>query len=335
MKNEWIYGLPKVELHCHLDGSLSAQTVRELAGMSGIEVPEDDEELRQALQVTDECGSLVEYLQKFRLPLSCLQTAETLRHAAYSLIKDAAAENVIYIETRFAPLCCQERGMTVKQVIKSVIDGLHQGCEEFGIKAGVLLCGMRHEAVEKNIAMLQEAHEFLGKGVCGVDIAGSEADFAPIVQREFFYEAQRLGFPITIHAGECKSAQNVHDSILLGATRVGHGIAIMDDSRILQEVKEQRIGLEMCPSSNLQTKAIESLNDYPLLMFLKEGLCVTLNTDNRMVTGTTLSEEYVRMAEQFSLSHEDLRKITNNAIDCAFAEDEVKKELYERVAQYR
>lgn len=334
MKKEWIYGLPKIELHCHLDGSLLAQTVRELARMSGIEIPEDEEELRRTLQVTDECGSLVEYLQKFKLPLSCLQTSETLYYAAYSLIKDAAAENVIYIEVRFAPLSCLERGLTVKEAIKSAITGMQQGCEEFGVKGDILLCGMRHEAVDKNIAMLREAQEFLGKGVCGVDIAGSEADFPPIVQREFFYEAQKLGFPITIHAGECKNAGNVHDAILLGAKRVGHGIAIMDEEEILQEVKKYGIGLEMCPSSNLQTRAVESLDNYPLLKFFKEGLCVTLNTDNRMVTGTTLSEEYWKMAERFGLSCEDLRKITSNAIDCAFANEEVKRELHQRVEKY-
>lgn len=328
MTKEWIYALPKVELHCHLDGSLSTETVRELAKMSGIIVPERDEDLTNLLQVSDDCNSLGEYLEKFALPLACLQTEEALEYAAYSLIKDAAKENVIYMEVRFAPLSCMEKGLTVKQVTKSVIDGLNRGYNEFGVKSGVLICGMRHTRVERNIAMLHAAKDFLGKGICGVDIAGNEADFPPMVQKDFFEEARKLGFPITIHAGECKCASNVHDSILLGAKRVGHGIAIMNDQEIISEVKENGIGLEMCPSSNLQTKAVEDMKHYPIHKFIEEGLCVTLNTDNRMVTGTTLSNEYELMVKHFDLSPNDLIQITQNAVDCAFTDETSKQELH-------
>ncbi len=334
MNKEWIYALPKVELHCHLDGSLSAQTVRKLAKLSGIIVPDSDDDLKQLLQVKDDCKGLVEYLEKFTLPLACLQTEETLEYAAYSLIKDVAKENVIYIEVRFAPLSCMEKGLTVKQVIKSVVDGLKRGYEEFGVKSGVLVCGMRHDQVEKNIKMLNIAKEFLGKGICGVDIAGNEVDFPPMIQKQFFDEAKRLGFPITIHAGECKCANNVHDSISLGAKRVGHGIAIMNDQEILYEVKEKRIALELCPSSNLQTKAVEDMKHYPIKKFIEEGLCVTLNTDNRMVTGTTLSNEYELMVKHFNLSTKDLIKITQNAVNSAFIDDTEKRGLNKIIECY-
>ena len=334
MNKEWIYALPKVELHCHLDGSLSAKTVRKLAKMSGIIVPENDEELTGMLQVSDDCKSLGEYLGKFALPLACLQTQEALEYAAYSLIEDAAKENIIYMEVRFAPLSSIEKGLTVEQVIKSVNDGLNRGYKDFGVKSGILVCGMRHTRVERNIAMLHAAKDFLGKGICGVDIAGNEAEFPPMVQKEFFEEAGKLGFPITIHAGECKCANNVHDSILLGAKRVGHGIAIMNDQKILREVKEKRIGLEMCPSSNLQTKALEDMKHYPIKKFIEEGLCVTLNTDNRMVTGTTLSKEYELMVKHFDLSSKDLIQITQNAVNCAFTDEKSKEGLHKIIECY-
>ena len=334
MNAKWINDLPKVELHCHLDGSLPADTVKELAKMSGITVPENMEDLKQVLRVSDTCKSLVEYLEKFKLPLACLQTKETLEYAAYSLIKDVAKENIIYIEVRFAPLFCTEKGLTIKQVIQSVINGLNRGYDEFGVRSGILICGMRHEPVEKNIEMLQEVKEFLFKGVCGADLAGNEADYPPMLQKEYFIEAQRLGFPLTIHAGECQSAKNVQDAIFLGAKRIGHGIAIINNQDILNQVKNRHIGLEMCPYSNLQTKAVEDLKNYPIRKFIDKGLCITLNTDNRTVTDTTLTKEYELMIKQFDLTFEELIKITQNAISIAFIDDSIKEELYKKLNKY-
>lgn len=334
MKKDWIYNLPKVELHCHLDGSLPLETVRTLAKLSEISIPENEEELKQELEVSKSCNSLAEYLEKFDLPLACLQTEECLKFAAYSLIREVAKEHVIYIEVRFAPLSCTNKGLCVKQIIKSVIEGLHQGFLEFGVRSGVLLCGMRHHSVEKNISLLQDAREFLGKGVCGVDLAGSEADFPPMMQKEFFEEANNLGFPITIHAGECQSAENVHDAIYLGAKRIGHGIAIINDEKIQKEVKIKNIGLEMCPSSNLQTKAVSDIKEYPIRKFMERGLQITLNTDNRTVTGTTLSKEYKFMQEEFNLSEEELVKITQDAINLAFVEEKEKEALLKQVKDF-
>ncbi|MEG2513341.1 MAG: adenosine deaminase, partial [Acetivibrio sp.] len=145
MNEDWIYKLPKVELHCHLDGSLSIKTIRELAGMSGIEVPPTDGELKKCLQVTEDCGSLFEYLQKFELPIACLQTKETIEYAAYSLMKDAAEENVIYMEVRFAPRVCTAKGLTCKDAVESLWKGLEKAEQEFGILGKIIVCGMRHE----------------------------------------------------------------------------------------------------------------------------------------------------------------------------------------------
>ncbi|MFA9466826.1 MAG: adenosine deaminase [Velocimicrobium sp.] len=334
MKSKWIYNLPKIELHCHLDGSLSGETITKLAKMSNVVIPETIEELNQLLQVTNQCKSLAEYLEKFKLPIACLQTEDALEYGAYSLIKDVAKENVIYIEVRFAPQSCREKGLTAKKAVKSVIAGLKRGYDAFGVRSAVLVCGMRHELVANNIAMLEDVKEFLGKGVCGVDLAGSEADFPPMLQQEFFVEAKKLGFPITIHAGECQRAENVWDAILLGAKRVGHGIAIMNHPGILQEVKEKKIVLELCPSSNLQTKAVEDIKQYPIRKFMEKELCITLNTDNRMVTGTTLSQEYEKMASYFELTNEMLIRITKDAINAAFLDMGTKEELLAIVEDY-
>lgn len=334
MKNLWVYEIPKVELHCHLDGSLSLDTVRTLALMSGVLVPSKDSELRELLQVGKDCKSLVEYLEKFSLPLACLQTKETLEYAAYSLMKDAMKENVMYMEVRFAPRSCTRGGLSCKEVVQSVLKGLNRGREEFGVENGLIICGMRHEKPEVNIAMLEEIKEYINNGVCGIDLAGSEADYPPLLHKPYFDKAKELEASITIHAGECGSAEHVQTAIALGAKRIGHGIALMNNHEILLEVKDKGIGLEMCPTSNFDTKAVSDRKDYPLRMFLEEGLMVTLNTDNRTVSNTNMSYEFLTAVQEFCVTKEEAVTITQNAIMLAFISEEKRKLLLKKLNQF-
>ncbi len=332
-----IKDMPKVELHCHLDGSMRVDTIAELLKEQKIDLAEYglshekilSEGLTQYLQVAPDCTSLTEYLQKFDLPLRCLQTTEGLKRAAYELVCDAAKENVKYIEVRFAPMLSTEQGLTCSKVIEAVVEGLRLGEEESGTYARAIVCAMRHHSLEQNMEMLHSAKEFIGKGVCALDLAGDESQFPTKLFRELFAEAKRIGMPFTIHSGECGSVENVREAIELGAGRIGHGISLEKSEELQRLCAEKRIGVEMCPASNLQTKAVESLSQYPIKQFLANGLLVSLNTDNRTVSVTSMMQETQTARDVLGLSEEEILQCTRNAIETAFAEEEVKQHLYQ------
>ncbi len=313
----------KVELHCHLDGSLNIDFVDAMLREEGICF--EREELEKELSVSEDCTSLTEYLEKFALPLRCLQTKEGLRRAAYELVRDVARENIKYIEVRFAPQLSTAKGMSCEEVIASVVEGLQKGQEEFGVYASAIVCAMRHHNLEQNMEMLKAARPFVGKGVCALDLAGDESSFPTNLFRPLFEQANKWGIPFTIHSGECGSVENIREAIALGAKRLGHGIALEKSQELRELCKRNGIGIEMCPTSNLQTKAVGSMEVYPLEQFVKEGLLVSIHTDNRTVSKTTLEKEQTYFSEEL------IQICTKNAIETAFASDEVKKELREHL----
>ena len=316
----------KVELHCHLDGSLNPVSVQEMLSEQGIHY--ELEILKEKLVVRPDCTSLTEYLEKFDLPLMCLQDKKGIVRAAYEVVRDASEENVKYIEVRFAPMLHTNKSLTCKEAIAYVVEGLQKGAEEFGVFASAIVCAMRHHSLEMNLEMLRVAKEFLGKGVCALDLAGDESAFPTELFRPLFKEASEYGVPFTIHSGECGSIENVREAIELGAKRMGHGIALMKDKDLQKKCVEKRIGIEMCPTSNLQTKAIDSLEMYPLKEFMDQRIPVSLHTDNRTVSGTTLNDEFELAKCELGLNEEELCQCTRNAIETAFASEEVKKILY-------
>ncbi len=258
MTQDEMKNLKKIDLHCHLDGSLSEETIQKMAQNNGILLPER-EELFQRLCAGDDCQDLKEYLDCFEIPLSLLQTEENLEEAVRSLLKDAAKENTLYMEIRFAPLSSVSGGLSCEQVIAAAVNGLKKGRKETGVEGNLILCAMRHTDPAENLEILKAGEKFLGDGVCGVDAAGNEAAFPITVQKAFFEEAKYQGFPFTIHAGECGSAESIRDALALGASRIGHGIAARKDPELIKELRERQIPLEMCPISNLQTKAAKLL----------------------------------------------------------------------------
>ena len=319
----------RVELHCHLDGSLSMDFVQTQLAKQNILM--EQEELEEKLQVQLDCASLTEYLEKFDLPLICLQTENELEQAAYELVRDAAKDDVAYIEVRFAPMLSIKKGLTCEEVIESVVWGLKRGEEEFGVYASAIVCAMRHHPLEQNMEMLRVAKAFLGKGVCALDLAGDESAFPTKLFRPLFMQAKEWGIPFTIHSGECGSVDNVREAIARGAKRLGHGIALEKSPELRMLCKEKGIGIEMCPTSNLQTKAVDSLASYPLRMFLEEGLLVSVHTDNRTVSKTTMGQEETLVKEKLQLTDEMWNQCTRNAIITAFTTDEIKQRLMERV----
>lgn len=311
--------LKKYDLHCHLDGSLSERIVRKLAFEANIAVPGD---LRQSLQVQPDCRSLKEYLMKFDLPLSCLVTGENFKLAVMDVMENAARENVVYMEIRFAPLLSVHEGLSVGQIMESAADGIREGKRCTGVEANLIICGMRHMAPEANVELVKEARELLGFGVCAMDLAGDEAAFPVKTQSEMFRTAQRLGMPFTIHAGECGNARSVWDAIELGASRIGHGIAAKKDAELMNLCASKHIPLEMCPTSNLQTKAVQSMAEYPFMEFLDAGIAVTVNTDNRTVSNTTITKELELLKDYYHLSFGDLEMLMRNAEEAVFGRQE-------------
>ncbi|XCP86930.1 adenosine deaminase [Roseburia hominis] len=313
----------KIDLHCHLDGSLSRGCIEELLGRSVC---------MEELEVSADCQSLAKYLEKFDLPLACLQSCAGLERAGYDFMEQVSADGLDYVEVRFAPLLSTAGGLSCSQVIEAVLAGMELGKQRFGIPYGVIVCAMRHHTEEENLKMLRAARGYLGEGVCGADLAGNEAVFPMHDFISLFRDVKKLGMPFTIHAGECGSSQNIEEAILCGAGRIGHGIAMRGNVRIMELCRSEGIGIEMCPISNLQTKAVRSKAEYPLREFLDQGLKVTINTDNRMVSGTTIEKEIAFVREEYGISGTEVELMMKNAVETAFASDDVKHELLRKLA---
>lgn len=313
--------LPRIDLHCHLDGSLSKDCLEKLL---------DRQVLEEELSVLDDCKNLAQYLEKFDLPLSCMQDEKGLFEAGYDFIRTMSRDNMDYVEVRFAPSLSLQKGLTNKQVIEAVINGLNKGKEDFGVSFGVIACAMRHMAYEDNLAMLKAAREFLGCGVVGADLAGNEAAFPMSQFMELFSFVRNEGMSFTIHAGECGSYQNIEDAIFVGASRIGHGIAMRNSEAVMRLCVDKSIGVEMCPVSNLQTKAVDSLSNYPMKYFLDNGVLVTINTDNRTVSNTSLDKE-ISLVKTVKITDEDIKKMAENAIKCSWASDDIKHSLWKKL----
>ena len=322
MTREDIIKLPKVELHCHLDGSLSREFVEKRLGR---------QVGKEELSVSNDCTSLAEYLEKFDLPGQCLQDEEGLEEAGYDVLRSMKQENVIYSEIRFAPLLSETDNMNCNKVIEAVLRGLERGKKEFGIDFGLIVCAMRHHSEEMNWRMIRTAREYLGSGVCAADLAGAESLYPMSEFMELFKKTKALGMPFTLHAGECGNVQNILDSVEAGAGRIGHGIAMRGHADVQKELQKKGIGIEMCPISNLQTKAVGSTKDYPMREFLNARLKVTVNTDNRTVSNTTLTKELEFIQKTYGITDEEIHLMMRNAVDVAFADDAVKERMLKYV----
>lgn len=316
--------LPKIELHCHLDGSLRPDTIIEIAEKEGIDIDEIIETVTAPL----ECKSLDEYLKAFELPNLVMQSKESLRRVTFELYEDAAKENVKYMEVRFAPLLHTLKGLTVEQIIESVIEGMREAQVKYDIKGNIILCCMRIMSVDKAFEVVEKGKKFLGKGVVAIDLCASEIEGFCQKFVEPIRLARKYGYRVTIHAGETGIGKNVLEAVeLLGAERIGHGVYIRNCEEAYKIVKERNITLEMCPTSNVQTKAVSNFLDHPIYDFYKDGIKVTLNTDNRTVSDTNMTKEIEMTAKEFNIDYEDYKKIYYNSVDSSFADEETKEEL--------
>ena len=332
---QYIKQMPKIDLHCHLDGSLPTSTICRLAEKARISLPEDTAEFIKQITVPDSCTSLAEYLSCFHLPISCLQSAENLFDASRDLLAAVSKENVIYIEVRFAPMLSVHEDLPLDTVIDSVLQGLEVGKEKFGVGYGVILCALRHQPHEINSKLLAAVDKFGDRGVVALDLAGNEKRFPVQKHQALFEKAARMEIPFTIHAGEADGPASVWTALSLGAKRIGHGIAMKDDPDLMAFCRDNNIGIELCPISNLQTKAAADWEDYPFQLFLKEGLPITVNTDNRTVSNTALTREFSELEKVYGLTTADLETLFRNSANLSFAPNQQKQKMHAAFDEFK
>nr|WP_301183356.1 adenosine deaminase [Streptococcus suis] len=325
--------LVKTELHCHLDGSLSLGVIRQLAQMAKITIPAEDEALRKLVSVHGKVDSLMAYLKLFDFVRPLLQTASALELAAYDLVRQAARDKIIYIEVRFAPELSTDQDLTILQAVSAVLVGLNRGQEDFGVVAKLLVCGLKQTNPNQTKELFSAIADLAPKGLVGFDFAGNEADYPTEELRDIIQFTQSLGYPMTFHAGECGCVTNVIQALELGIRRIGHGTALTRNPEAIQAFVNSGATLEMCLTSNLQTGAADSIEYFPYHELVEAGANITINTDNRTVSNTTLNREYQLLVEYFGTSKADFYRFNQNAIQASFASEEEKKVLLELLDQ--
>ena len=332
---EVIEKLPKTDLHVHMDGSLRLSTILDLAEKQRVDLPARDEDgLRKAMNVGQNCGSLVEYLKAFDVTLRVMQTEDSLRRIAYELAEDAARENVRYMEVRYSPMLHTRRGLKLTTVVEAVLEGLRAAQDEHGIESNVILCGIRNVSPESSLEMAELAVAYKNRGVVGFDLAGAEYDHPAKHHKQAFQLVRSNNINVTIHAGEAYGPESIHQAIhVCGAHRIGHGCRLREDGDLLHYVNDHRIALECCPSSNVQTGAIKSLASHPIKLYKNLGLRVTVNTDNRQVTDTTVSKELWLFHKEMGFTLADLKQIILSGFKSAFLPFHVKQQYLRRVSE--
>lgn len=321
--------LPKVELHCHLDGSLSFNAIHRLAAMANIALPTADDALAKLVQAPRNAKTLLDYLRPFDVIRPLLQTADALKLAAYDVARQAAQENVRYIEIRFAPEFSMDQGLSAGQTIEAVVAGLHQAMQDFDIIAACLVCGMRQSNARLNQQIFKASASV--PGLAGFDFAGNEADYPTSVLTDTIEYAQHLGVPLTLHAGECHCVQNIREAVSLGVTRIGHATALHNHPEAIAEFVQAGALAELCLTSNLQTKATENFADYPYPELMQAHARLCLNTDNRTVSNTDLTREYQLFAEHFGTSVADFLQFNREACAGSFQSAAAKAQLDQRL----
>ena len=329
---ERLLALPKPELHVHLDGSLRPATMIELALERGKPLPAWEPDDLEGYMVASDTRSLREYLARFDVILPLLQDAEAIERVAYELAEDNASENVRYLEARFCPGLNTREGLTSAQVIEAALRGFAQGMEDFRIRIGLIVCGLRHVEPRASAMLAEVATSFKGKGVVGFDLAGAESGHPPMEHRAAFQTAAQANMAITIHAGEDQGPESIRQALHdCGAHRIGHGTRLFRDADLLRYVKDFRVPLEVCLTSNVQTGAVASYAEHPLRAYYEEGLVVTLNTDNRLVSGTTLTDEYWKAHQHLGFTWAELQEVAVMGFRSAFMPWDEKLALLDQV----
>jgi adenosine deaminase len=310
------------------------KTILELAEKDRVALPANDlVGLYQAIGCGRNFGSLVEYLRGFAITLSVMQTEESLERIAFELAEDAHQENVRYMEVRYAPMLHTSRGLKLTQVVEAVLEGLRRARGKYGIKSNVIVCGIRNISAESSLEMAELAVAYKNRGVVGFDLAGAEEDYPAKAHRDAFQLVRDNNINCTIHAGEAYGPESIAQAIhICGAHRIGHGVRLREDGDLLHYVTDHRIPLECCPSSNVQTGAVTDLARHPLKLYFNLGLRVTINTDNRLITDTTVSKELWLAHTKMRIPFKDIKSIVLSGFKSSFLPFHEKQAFMRRAA---
>jgi adenosine deaminase len=342
LTEKFIQTLPKVLLHDHLDGGLRPQTVIDLAKEIGYKkLPTNNpDKLSAWFQRGAKRGSLPLYLEGFAHTCAVMQTEEALERVAFEMMEDMYKDGVVYVETRFAPVFHTEKGLHWEEIVTAVLNGLERGKQKFGVEYGLIICAMRNMKLSQEMAEL--AIDFRERGVVGFDLAGEEGGYPPKKHVDAFHYIQRENFNITIHAGEAFGKESIWQAIQwCGAHRIGHATRLVEDLKIsdshptqilsmgylAQYILDKRIPLEICLTSNVDTGAVKSIKEHPFGILHRYKFRVTLNTDDRLMSNTTMTKELKIAHDVFKLSFDDLEKLTINAMKSAFVPYKKRIEL--------
>jgi adenosine deaminase len=324
--------LPKAELHCHLDGSVRPQTMIELARDYKVTLPRDDAEALRDFMRVDDARNLEDYLMRFDTTLSVMQTEEALERIAYELAIDVAAEGVRYIEMRYAPPLNTLQGLTLEQTVEAPLRGIAKAQRETDIAARVIVCSLRHYDPEVSLRLAQLAVAFKDKGVVGFDLAGGEFGNPASIHAAAFEYCMEHGLACTCHAGEGDGPDSIRQAVHdCHAHRIGHATRLLEDPALVEEVHERGIALELCLTSNVQTRATERYETHPLKQFLARGMNVCLNTDNRLMSDTTLVDEYYHAATSCDCTFDELAGMALDGFRSSFLPDTEKVALVARM----
>lgn len=334
---EFLQRMPKTDLHVHLDGSLRPETILDLARQQGIKLPgnpKNEKEFRDIAKIGAYHESLADYLKAFDITLMVLQTEEALYRAAFELGEDAAKENVRYMEVRYSPLLHTRNGLSFPVIVEAVAEGLRDAKRRYGLMSGQIICGIRHIEPKASLRLAELCVAFKNKGVVGFDLAGAEYDNPPKDYQDAFDLIRDNNVNLTIHAGEAYGPESIHQALhVCGAHRIGHGTRLREDGDLLNFVNDHRIPLEVCLKSNIQTQAAESYESHPLPFYLSYGIRCTLNTDNRLVTDTTMTDEFELAVNHYKLNIGDLRKLVLAGFKSSFMPYRKKTTVTAKVAQ--
>ena len=332
---EFFEKLPKTDLHVHLDGSLRLDTILDLARKQRVELPAADAAgLRAVMHLGENVGSLVEYLKAFEVTLAVMQTEESLYRVAYELAEDAARENVRYMEVRYAPMLHTRLGLRLTSVVEAVLAGLREAHEDWGIESNVIVCGIRNISAESSLEMAELAVAYKGRGVVGFDLAGGEDGHPAKHHRAAFQLVRDNNINTTIHAGEAFGPESIAQALhVCGAHRIGHGCRLREDGDLLHYVNDHRIPLEACPSSNVQTGAVRDLASHPLKLYQALGLRVTINTDNRLITDTTVSKELWLCHTKLGMPLRDIKGMIVAGFKSSFLPFHIKQQYLRRIVE--
>ena len=318
--------LPKVELHLHLDCSLSYKVVQQLNPSITFE------EYKQSFIAPAKCTDLADYISRAIKGFELMQTKEQLRLVTLDLFEQLKMDNVIYAEIRFAPLHHILKGLTAEEIVLTVNDAVEEGIQQTGVEARIILCTLRHYSAAQSMETVKLVEHFTGTPVVAFDIAGDEAGFPMDNHIEAFQYAKANNIHCTAHAGEAKGADSVWETLQhFHPSRIGHGVRSAEDGKLLQFLKEKNIHLEVCPSSNIQVNVFDTIENHPVDKIYKAGVSMSLNTDARTITPVTLTNEYELMEKVFNWRKEHFLKCNLEAVRHAFCEEALKEKLKERI----